>query len=126
MEYLVKITKFGLVGLTGMCVDFFITWLLKEKAKLNKYVANSIGFTCAVINNFFLNLQWTFQAGGQNTHIYFIKFFSIALIGLALNNFFIYLFSHRLQLNFYVSKAIAVALVFIWNFMANNHFNFSN
>jgi putative flippase GtrA len=126
MDYLVKVAKFGFVGLMGMCVDFFTTWLLKEKLKLNKYVANSTGFTCAVILNFFLNLHWTFQASGQNEHIYFIKFFTIALIGLGLNNLFVYLFSHHLRLNFYLSKVIAVALVFIWNFTANNHFNFSN
>jgi len=124
MDYLVKLAKFGVVGLIGMCVDFFTTWLLKEKLQLNKYVANSMGFTCAVVLNFFLNLHWTFQASGQNEHVYFIKFFTIALIGLALNNLFVYICNHRLHLNFYLSKVIAVALVFIWNFTANNYFNF--
>ena len=70
MDYLVKLAKFGVVGLIGMCVDFFTTWLLKEKLQLNKYVANSIGFTCAVVLNFFLNLHWTFQASAQNAHVY--------------------------------------------------------
>src|SRR5215471_19575982 len=124
MEFLQKIGKFGIVGFIGMCVDFLVTWLLKEKIRINKYIANSIGFTCAVINNFFLNLKWTFHAGGQNVNIYFIKFILISIIGLGLNNLFVYLFNDRLSINFYVSKALAVVCVFVWNFTANNYFNF--
>jgi len=125
MEFLQKIGKFGVVGFIGMCIDFLVTWLLKEKLRINKYVANSIGFTCAVINNFYLNLKWTFQVGGnQGTNVYLVKFILISIIGLGLNNSFVYLFSDRLKINFYVSKALAVVCVFIWNFSANNYFNF--
>ncbi|MEO8710670.1 MAG: GtrA family protein [Parafilimonas sp.] len=124
MEFIIKVAKFGIVGFIGMCIDFFVTWLLKEKFRVNKYVANSIGFTCAVINNFYLNLKWTFQTNGQNTNIYLIKFILISIIGLGLNNMFIYIFNERFSVNFYVSKALAVLCVFVWNFSANNYFNF--
>jgi len=126
MEFLIKMAKFGVVGFIGMCVDFLVTWLLKEKMRINKYVANSIGFTCAVINNFYINLKWTFQVSGQNTNIFLIKFLLISIVGLGLNNMFVYLFNERLSLNFYVSKALAVLCVFAWNFSANNYFNFHN
>jgi len=124
MELLKKMLKFGLIGLMGMCVDFFVTWLCKEKLRINKYMANSLGFSCAVTSNFYLNLNWTFQAGGQNIHIYFIKFVVISIIGLGLNNLFVYLFNGRLAVNFYVSKLIAIFFVFVWNFTVNNYFNF--
>jgi putative flippase GtrA len=72
-----------------MCLDFLVTWLLKEKLRLNKYIANSLGFTCAVINNFYLNLKWTFQvSGSQGTNVYLVKFILISIIGLGLNNSF--------------------------------------
>ena len=35
--------KFCVVGGTGVVVDFGITFLFKEKLKLNKYIANSHG-----------------------------------------------------------------------------------
>lgn len=123
MEFFEKVLKFGIVGFIGMLVDFLVTWLLKEKLKINKYMANSLGFTCAVINNFYLNLKWTFQATG-NTNIFFIKFILISVVGLALNNMFVYLFNERFSVNFYVSKVLAVVCVFAWNFTANNYFNF--
>ena len=124
MEFLKKIGKFGIVGFIGMLVDFLVTWLLKEKLRINKYIANSIGFSCAVINNFYLNLYWTFQVSGKNTNVFLIKFVLISIVGLGLNNMFVYLFSDRLNINFYVSKALAVVCVFAWNFTANNYFNF--
>ena len=86
----------------------------------------ALGFTCAVINNFYLNLKWTFQVNGQNTNVYFIKFIFISIVGLGLNNMFVYIFNERLKLNFYGSKALAVLCVFVWNFTANNYFNFHN
>ena len=39
--------KFCVVGGSGVFVDFGITYLCKEWLKLNKYVANSLGFLCA-------------------------------------------------------------------------------
>ena len=35
--------KFCVVGGSGVGVDFGITYLLKEKARINKYIANSAG-----------------------------------------------------------------------------------
>ena len=65
-QTILKIFKFGIVGLSGMAIDFFITWLCKEKLSLNKYIANSLGFSVAVVNNFFLNYYWTFQKNNSN------------------------------------------------------------
>ena len=36
--------KFCVVGGSGVFVDFGVTYLCKEWLKLNKYVANSLGF----------------------------------------------------------------------------------
>jgi len=124
MELIQKILKFGAVGILGMCVDFFVTWLCKEKLRFNKYIANSLGFSIAVVNNFFWNLRWTFHATGVNTTSYFERFVLFSVIGLGLNNFFIFLFNDKLGINFYVAKFLAIVCVFIWNFSANNYFNF--
>ena len=107
-----------------MCIDFSITWLCKEKGKLNKYVANTAGFSVAVISNFFLNYVWTFQGTNSSIPSSLERFILFAIIGLALNNFFVYLFTDLASLNFYLSKALAIACVFVWNFSSNYFFNF--
>ena len=124
MDILFKIIKFGIVGLSGMVIDFSITWVCKEKLLINKYLSNSFGFSLAVINNFFLNYLWTFQKGNSNINIDFIKFILFALVGLGLNNLFLFFFNDRLQVRFYVAKALAIVCVFAWNFTTNYFFNF--
>ncbi len=56
-----RMIRFGIVGASGILVDFSITWLFKERLKLNKFVANSLGFITAVTTNYLLNRVWTFQ-----------------------------------------------------------------
>jgi len=120
-----KFLKFGVVGFSGVFVDFGVTWICREKLRLNQYVANSIGFLCAVVSNYILNRIWTFQSQDPSVAMQFSKFFLASLIGLALNNGIIYLLNERLRLNFYVAKLIATAVVTVWNFWANYTFTFT-
>jgi putative flippase GtrA len=119
-----KFLKFGVVGGSGVVVDFGITWLLKEQMKLNKYVANSVGFVCAVVSNYYLNRIWTFQSHDPSVAVQFGKFALAALVGLVLNNAIIYLLTERFKYKFYASKLIATGIVTLWNFWANITFTF--
>lgn len=53
--------KFCVVGGSGVFVDFGVTYLCKEWLRLNKYLANSLGFLCASTSNYVLNRIWTFH-----------------------------------------------------------------
>src|SRR6266496_4975235 len=78
-----RIIKFGLVGCTGLLVDFSVTYFLKEKVLINKYIANAAGFICAVISNFFLNKYWTFNSANNNLIAdQFFLFSIISAVGL--------------------------------------------
>lgn len=116
--------KFGVVGFTGLIIDFSATWVCKEKIRLNKYVANGFGFLFGVTNNYLLNKYFTFN--NTDTHIasQFIKFLVIALIGFALNTGILYLLQKNTKLNFYVCKVLVTLIVFIWNFTANSLYTF--
>lgn len=65
--FILKFIKFGVVGLSGMVVDFGITYLFKERLKIHKYVANSLGFIVATGTNYSLNRLWTFNNHDPNT-----------------------------------------------------------
>ena len=116
--------KFCLVGGSGVFVDFGITWLLKEVARINKYVANSIGFICAATSNYLLNRIWTFESHDPEIAMQYARFIGISIIGLLINNTAIYLFNDKLKLNFYFSKLLAIGIVTFWNFFMNYFFNF--
>ena len=109
----------------GIGIDFFITWLCKEKIGINKYISNAIGFSFAVVNNFLWNRYWTFGANNQPFAEQFLKFVLIAVVGLILNSLLLFLIVRFLQINFYVTKLLVIGLVFFWNFFMNYLFTFN-
>jgi len=123
---LLKFVKFSLVGFSGVFVDFGITYIFKEKFSVNKYISNSLGFICAATSNYFLNRIWTFQSHDPAILLQYSKFFTISLIGLMLNNLVVFFIHQKGQINFYVSKIFAIALVTLWNFFANYLYTFSD
>jgi len=112
------------VGFTGLLIDFAITFLLREKAKINQYVANSLGFSAAVVSNFLLNKHWTFTDTNPDVVQQFSKFLLISIGGLLINNGIIYLLRQR-NINFYFAKAVAIIVVVLWNFIMNYNYAFS-
>lgn len=124
-EFIFKFLRFGVVGFSGIFVDFGLTWVLKERFKIHKYVANSCGFLLATVSNYFLNRYWTFQSHDPKAFEQFGKFFAIALVGLIFNNLIIYVLNDKLKINFYLSKVFAIAAVSLWNFFANYIYTFA-
>jgi putative flippase GtrA len=121
---ILKFLKFIIVGFSGMIVDFSITILLKEKLKVNRYIANSTGFTLAASSNYLFNRWWTFESNNPKVLVEYSTFFLISLIGLVINNLIIYLFEKRLK--FYFAKFLAVMVTSLWNFTANYYLNFNH
>ncbi|MDY0370464.1 MAG: GtrA family protein, partial [Bacteroidales bacterium] len=57
-----RFVKFGLVGFSGMLIDFGITYITKEKLGWQKYISNATGFLLAASSNYLLNRIWTFRS----------------------------------------------------------------
>ena len=119
-----KFIKFGCVGLSGLFIDFGLTYLCKEKFRLQKYFSNSIGFIAAASSNYLLNRIWTFESHSPEILSQYAKFLIISIIGLGLNNLFIYILNDRKGYNFYGAKFIAIGCTMLWNFSANYIFTF--
>jgi putative flippase GtrA len=123
-EIAIKFLMYAVVGFSGVLVDFGFTYVCKELLKFQKYVSNSIGFCAAVISNYFLNRLWTFKSQDPKLLSQFGNFALIAAVGLILNNLIIYVLNDKLKFNFYLSKAMAIGIVMIWNFFANYFYTF--
>jgi putative flippase GtrA len=126
MFFFLKFLKFCVVGFSGMIIDFGVTWLVKEKFKLNKYIANSCGFILAASSNYMLNRIWTFESHRPQIVSEYFSFIGVSVIGLILNNLIVYLLSDKLKWNFYLSKIVAIGVVTLWNFGMNFIFTFRN
>ena len=123
-DFLIKFIKFGVVGASGLIVDFGFTILCKEVLRIQKYISNAIGFTLAASSNYILNRIWTFESKNPEIGLEFTEFFVVSLIGLGLNTLILYALVSKYKKNFYVSKAFAIAVVTLWNFFINALFTF--
>ncbi len=75
--FFLKFVKFSLVGFSGVFVDFGITFLAKENFRIQKYIANAMGFTMAATSNYMLNRIWTFHSTNPNVMLEFSRFLSL-------------------------------------------------
>ncbi len=119
-----KFIKFGVVGFSGVIVDFGFTYVCKEWLKIQKYVSNAIGFTIAASSNYYLNRVWTFHSNNPEIASEYGMFLFISLIGLLINTLVLWMLVSKAKFNFYFSKLLAIGVVTIWNFLANLNYTF--
>lgn len=124
-SFILKFLKFAAVGFSGLFVDYAFTYVFKEWVRVQKYVANSIGFTIAASSNYVLNRVWTFESDNPDIVIEYSEFLIISIIGLGINNLVLWLIVSRLRINFYVAKFFAICVVTLWNFLANFFITFN-
>ncbi len=117
--------KFSCTGLIGVLLNFSLTFLLKEKLLINRYVSNSVSLFCALALNYFLNRVWTFQSSNDLFKEVLI-FMSVIFIGLIMNHLLVYFFHQRKKVNFYFSKVLAVIIIFTWNLIMHSNYTFNS
>jgi putative flippase GtrA len=122
---IIKFIKFLLVGITGLIIDFSLTYICKEKLKLNQYLSNSIGFLIAGINNFILNREWTYEGGSGDMLVQFPIFITIVLISLGVLNTTVWVGINIFKINFYISKCLGIIIITFLNFFAHLFITFN-
>jgi len=124
---ILQLIKFGLVGLAGTIIDVGVLNLLHQVFAVMVYLAATISFTLAVINNFLLNKYWTFkdkEAYRTKSHIQFFQFIFVSVIGLLINLGLMYLLIEYFGFWFNWAKLGAIIVVLFWNFFANKFWTF--
>ncbi|NJR46660.1 MAG: glycosyltransferase [Hyellaceae cyanobacterium CSU_1_1] len=120
-----RFIPFGISGFSGVFVNLFILYLLREYVGLGLTRSAILAAEVAIINNFFWNDHWTFrdisrhQKGRIKTLRRFLKFNVICLSGLVLNILVLNLLYNFLNMNEYLANIIAIATVTLWNFWFN-------
>lgn len=122
---LLKFLKFGVVGFSGLLIDFALTWVLKEKARISPYLANASGFMVAASSNWYLNRIWSFESQNSQLGEEYLAFILVSLLGLIINTLALFVGIKKFKLNFYLAKAIAIAITTFWNFFANYYYTFA-
>lgn len=133
-----QFSKFFIVGIINTGIDFLILNILIRITGITGgyeiFVLNSISFSVAVVNSYFMNKRWTFQDESkiEQDSVKFSEFFVISVVGLILNGLVISMItsyispmfglSHILWAN--LAKVAATGISLVWNFVGYKFFVF--
>ena len=115
----IQLFRYGFVGGLAFLVDYGTLVLLTESAGLHYLLAATISFILGLITNYLLSITWVFnQHKLNNRWVEFLLFAFIGVVGLGLNDAIMFLCTERCGIHYTLSKIIATAIVFFWNFLA--------
>lgn len=115
-----QIIKFGLVGVIATIIDFLILTILTEFLGIYYLLSAAISFIVATIFNYIASMKYVFDSRyekGQKHQELFI-FVILSLIGLGLNQVFMWFFVEITVLHYIIAKVLAIILVMAWNFIS--------
>lgn len=116
---LVQFFRYLFVGGAAFVVDFGSLFLLTEYAGIYYLTSAAIAFLLGLLVNYLLSIVWVFNRRTvERRWVEFGVFALIGVVGLGLNELFIWTFTERFHLYYMVSKLVATGLVLIWNFAA--------
>ena len=108
--------SFSIIGAIGTIAHFAVLIFCVQIVSVGPVSGSLAGFITGAVINYLLNYHVAFKS--TNRHIEsFLKFFTVAMVGLGLNTAIMYIMSQWLY--YLISQVIATAIVLIWNFLCN-------
>lgn len=124
--WLRQVIKFVLVGAFNTVLDVGLYYVLTRFLFLYYLLAKALSFAVAVTSSFILNRRFTFRNTDPNKMTQYIRFWLVALIGLGLNTFILYILVEKAGWFDLYAVIAAVFIVFFWNFTLSRFWVFRN
>jgi len=126
-----QFVKFAVVGAIGTVVNLavlkltLVVWgeLSATTPFAIEAFASGLAFAVAVVNNYLLNRWWTFRSS-RTMSTEFLKFLSVSLAGLVLNELVFWVFRAQLEIDVFISQLLAIACILPFNFTVNKLWSF--
>jgi putative flippase GtrA len=119
----IQLIQFGVVGVSGYVINLGVFALLNGPLSIHYIPAAILSFSVAVLNNFWWNRHWTFDAKHGHAGFQAARFFTVSVLALVVN-----LIALKLLVGGGVAElpaqAIAVALAMPFNFIGNKLWTF--
>ncbi len=122
---LIQLFRYTFVGGAAFMVDFTTLFILTEFFKVYYLISAGIAFLFGVIVNYSLSISWIFNTRRfKNKWIEFGIFAFVGVVGLGLNEIFIWFFTEHVHFYYLISKLVSTAFVYLWNFFARKYILF--
>ena len=124
-KLLVQFVRYFFVGGFAFVVDFGLLYILTEYAGLHYLLSATLSFIAGLLVNYIISCLWVFNGSKfKNRLVAFLFFAAIGVVGLALNDTLIWLFTDCIGTHYMFSKIVAAAMVYLWNFFARKYLVF--
>jgi putative flippase GtrA len=120
-----QLLRFSVVGGTGYVVNLAVFAALVDVAGVHHILAAVVAFCVAVMNNFFLNRHWTFDARDGDAGFQAVRFFAVSVASLMLNLGALALLVSQAHVHEIPAQAISVAIATPFNFIGNRLWTFA-
>ena len=120
--------RYLFVGGIATVVDWGVLMGLTELLQLHHLVSAIFAFVAGLGTNFLLSKLLVFRASEAKTNslLEFLGYALIGVIGLGMTELIMFLFTDGLSLHYMLSKAIATAVVLVWNYLARKLLLYKN
>ena len=126
-NWLIQLVRYVFVGGFAFLVDYGFLYALTEFFHLHYLASATISFLLGLLTNYILSTKWIFRHSKiQNKSIEFFFFAIIGIVGLVLNNLFLYMMTDGFHIHYMMSKIVVAAIVMFWNFAARKILLFKN
>ena len=111
---LIQLFRYGAVTVVSSAVDFGSLYLLTETIGIHYLVSAIIAYTLGLIVNYTLSILWVFHKKKLRSKVMeFVIFSLIGLLGMGLNELFLWVFTDVLELYFMLSRLISAGIGFV-------------
>lgn len=123
---LLQLFRYTFVGGFAFIIDFGTLFVLTEYFHIYYLISAAIAFIIGLIINYFLSVKWVFNSRSvENKLLEFTLFTLIGLVGLSLNELFIWMLTDIFLIYYLLSKIITALIVYSWNFFARKFLLFN-
>jgi dolichol-phosphate mannosyltransferase len=119
-----QLLRFAFVGGSGYVINIAVYATAVHVAKLPYTVAAAIAFMVAVVNNFWWNRHWTFDAGHGHAGFQAARFFTVSVAAFGLNLLLLVILVSALDVARVPAQAIAVLCAMPVSFVGNKLWTF--
>ena len=122
-----RFVKYSMIGGASALVDWGFFYVFAIILDIHYILSGTISFTLATLFNYFIGITFLFDSTTRFTkQNEMLLVFLISLIGLAINLFFLFLFSSWLLFSLMGSKILASFFTLVWNFSMRNYYVFKS
>ena len=115
----IQLFRYTFVGGIAFIVDFSALFVFTEIFAIYYLISAAIAFLLGLATNYFLRIFWVFYRHTLSNRWYEFGIFAlIGIVGLSLNEFFIWFFTEHIHFHYLLSKIVSTVFIYLWNFFA--------